>query len=249
MRQLRQFLVWCFFLLLPLAVTAAPGEQGALKVVVLEDAPPMAYRDAGGQLTGFSVAVMQALCAEMNARCEFDTRQFEYLLDDLASGHFDVAAVGLLNTPERRQKVLFTRPVYRSQTLFFAKPGVTPGQPEVRVSTFKGSAQEGYIRQQGWKSVGAQTAEDMVEQLVAGVAHACVVPLMSSLSLRKSRAFLQLGLVPVILQTPEFDNAASFAITPQRADLKPALDKALDRIKVNGVYDRINSKFLPFRVD
>jgi len=249
MRQIRQILLWCSILVLPFAAGQAAAEPAALKVAVLEDAPPLAYRDATGQLTGFSIAVMQALCAEINARCDFQVTSFEHLVDDLASGHFDVAAVGLLNTPERREKMLFTRPVYRSQTLFFAKPGVRPGQPEIRVSTFKGSVQESYIRQQGWKSVGAQSADDMVEQLTAGVAQACIVPLMSSLSLRKNRAFLALGLEPVILPAPGFDNAASFGIALQRADLKPRLDKALDKIKVNGIYDRINSKFLPFRVD
>ncbi len=249
MKQLWQVVLCCLFLVFSHAAAAAPGDAPVLRVAVLDDAPPMGFRDANGQLTGFSLAVMQALCAEIGRRCEFESRPFEYLIDDLASGHFDVAAVGLLNTPERRQRILFSRPVYRSQTLFFARPGVRPGQPEVRVSTFKGSAQENYIRQLGWKSVGAQTAEDMVEQLVAGVAQACVVPLMSSLNLRKNRAFLQLGLEPVVLPSVAFDSAASFGIAPQRADLKEALDKALDRIKVNGTYDRINSKFLPFRVD
>jgi len=31
----------------------------------------MSFRDAGGQLTGFSVDVGRALCAEMRVVCEF----------------------------------------------------------------------------------------------------------------------------------------------------------------------------------
>jgi ABC-type amino acid transport substrate-binding protein len=31
--------------------------------------------------------------------------------------------------------------------------------------------------------------------------------------------------------------------------LKEQIDAALDRIKRNGTYDRINSRFLPFRVN
>ncbi|MGE5470446.1 MAG: substrate-binding periplasmic protein [Bacteroidota bacterium] len=236
--------------MLPLPVVAAtPFDAPIFKVAVLEDAPPLGYRDASGKLTGFSVAIMQAMCDEINVRCEFQPSSLEHLLDDLATGHFDVAAVGLLNTPERRRRLLFTRPIYRSQTLLFARPGMQPGQSTMRISTFKGSAQERYIRQQGWDAIGAQTDGEIVEQLTAGIAQACVVPLMTSLNLRKNGSFLKLGLEPTVLPAPDLESNASFALAPQHGELKAALDRALDKIKVNGVYDRINSKFLPFRVD
>jgi ABC-type amino acid transport substrate-binding protein len=249
MRPGWRILVLGVALMFPWLIGAASAESQILKVAVLDDAPPLGYRDAAGKLTGFSVGIMQALCEEINVRCEFQATPFEHLLEDLAAGHFDVAAVGLLNTPERRQKVLFTRPVYRSQTLLFARQGMQPGQPGVRTSTFKGSAQERYIRRQGWDYIGAQTDDDIVEQIAAGVAQVCVVPLMTSLNLRKNRNFLKLGLEPIVFQVPELENNASFALAPQHLELKAALDRALDRIKVNGVYDRVNSKFLPFRVD
>jgi ABC-type amino acid transport substrate-binding protein len=225
-------------------VAAAP-----LKVAVLDDAPPLGYRDAAGKLTGFSVVLMQALCAEMAESCEFEAVKLEHLVDDLAAGHFDVAAVGLIATPERRRKLVFTKPVYRSQTLFFARPGIRPEMRKVRISTFKGSAQESYIRTQGWDLIGARTAEQMVEQLQAGVAQACVVPMMTGLNLQKNSQFLRLGLNYEVLQAAELESNAAFAITPQQARLKPALDKALENIKRNGVFDRINSLYLPLRID
>lgn len=224
-------------------------DAALLKVAVLDDAPPLAYRDASGKLTGFSVALMQALCAEMAEQCVFEAVKLEHLVDDLAAGHFDVAAVGLIATPERRRKVVFTQPVYRSLTLFFARPGLRPEMKKVRVSTFKGSAQENYIRGQGWDSIGAQTDEQMIEQLQAGVAQACVVPLMTGLSLQKNSQFLRLGLKYEVLRAAELESNASFAIAPQKAGLKPALDKALENIKRNGVFDRINSLYLPLRID
>ena len=220
-----------------------------LKVAVLDDSPPMGYRDGNGQLTGFSIAVMRALCSEMAMHCDFETRRLEHLVDDLASGHFDIAAIGLLNTPERRKRILFTRPVYRSLTVLFVRPGLKPGQPGVRLSIFKGSAQESYIKSQGWDFVGAQTDLEMIEQLRAGVTQACIVPLMTSLNLRRNPKFMQLDLEMSVLNHPELDTNASFGISPKRPELKEPLDRALDRIKVNGTYDRINSQFLPFRVD
>jgi ABC-type amino acid transport substrate-binding protein len=236
-------------LMLLLAVGEGMADSVALKVAVLDDAPPLGYRDENGRLTGFSTSVMQAVCAESGAKCEFFVVQLENMVDELAAGRLDVAAVGLLNTAERRQKILFTRPVYRSLTLLFVRPGVLLGRPGVRLSTFRGSAQERYIKAQGWDYVGAQNAGEMIEQLKAGVTQGCVVPLMTSLHLQRTNTFLQLDLQMSVMRTEELESSASFGISPQRADLKPLLDKALDKIKLNGVYDRINSQFLPFRVD
>lgn len=233
-----------------LAVTAPAGaDPTRLKVAVLDDAPPLGFRDSNGQLTGFSIGVMRALCAEMAAHCDFEVRRLEYLIDDLAAGHFDVAAIGLLSTPERRQRVLFSRPVYRSLTVLFSRSGAQPGQSDVRLSVFKGSAQERYVKAQGWDSIGAQTDREIIDQLKAGVTQACIVPLMTSLNLRQDPAFLKLDLQMSVLKVAELDNNAAFAISPRRPELKAPLDKALERIKTNATYDRINSQFLPFRVD
>jgi len=236
-------------LLCCLTAPLAQAEDKLLRVAVLDDAPPMAYRDRSGNLTGFSYTIAQALCQEMKVRCQFQVTRLDYLVDDLAAGNFDIAAVGLLNTPERGEKILFSKSVYRSISLWFARPGIEPGQHGIRVSTFRGSAHERHLKAQGWDVVVAQSDGQMLEQLSAGVAQAVVVPLMTSLGLQKNPKFLQFGLTATVLHAAELEGAASFGINPHRADLKAPLDKALDTILRNGVYERINTQFLPFRVN
>lgn len=227
----------------------AGAEAAPLRVAVLEEAPPLGYRDAAGNLTGFATTIARALCAEIGVRCEFQATRLESVIDQLAAGHFDLAAIGLLNTPERSRKVVFTKPVYRSVTLWIARPGIQPGDAAARVSIFRGSAHETYARAQRWQVIGAQNDVQMIEQLAAGVAQAAIVPLMTSLNLRRHPVFQQLGLSASVLQHPELAGNASFAISPQRAELKALLDAALENIKRNGTYDRINTEFLPFRVE
>jgi hypothetical protein len=50
------------------------------------------------------------------------------------------------------------------------------------------------------------------------------------------------------MTVPDLVGNASFGINPRRPELKIAVDDALERIKLNGVYERINTQFLPFRV-
>lgn len=237
------------FVILAFALPSARGESPVLRVAVLDDAPPLAYRAGNGSLTGFANEIMRSLCADMQVTCEFVPVSLEHVVDELAAGQFDVAAIGLLATAERQQRILFTRPVYRSMTMFFAREGTKPGQKNVRLSVFKGSAQEGYARREGWDYVGAASEIDIVEQLEAGISRYCLVPLMTSVSLQRNPRFAALGLQAQLLPVSELSGDAAFGVAPGRRVVKDAIDQALERIKRNGVYDRINSQFLPLRVN
>jgi ABC-type amino acid transport substrate-binding protein len=227
------------------AVTAA---EEKLRVAVLENSPPMSYRDTDGRLTGFSAEIIRAVCAEMQARCELQPIVLERVVNALVSGEIDIAAVSLLDTPERRAKILFAIPYFRSTSLWFAKPGVQPGDRGIRVAAVKGSAQERYARSQGWDTIAVPTNGELGQPLLAGVAQAAIVPMNTSLALTKDKDFQALGLNSSVMKAPELLGNASFGISPRRPELKEAVDGALERIKRNGVYERINSQFLPFRV-
>lgn len=243
-----RILVCKFVAALCLAASQGHAAGLTLKVAVLENSPPMAYRDGDGRLTGFSVEVARALCDEMPAQCSFQTITLENLLDQLAAGEFDVAAVSLLDTPERRARILLTQPYFRSISLWFAKPGVVPGEHGLRIAVVKGSAQERYARKQGWETVGVRTNGELADPLIAGRAQAAIIPMNTSVGLQKNANFQRLCLSSTVMKAPELAGNAVFGINPKRPEVKDAVDAALERIKRNGVYDRINTQFLPFRV-
>ena len=229
-------------------VCHAAGDK-AVRVALLENSPPMAYRDSNGELTGFSVTMMRALCEEMRLTCVYQVTTLERVLDEVAAGEVDIGAVSLLETPERRAKVLFAKPYFRSISLWFAKNGVQPGQAGIRVAVVRGSAQERFARSKGWEVVPVKTNGDLAEPLATGIAQAAIIPMSTGLGLMSRPDFRQLGLNSTVMREAELGGDASFGISKRRPDLKEQLDAALDRIKRNGTYDRINSQFLPLRVD
>lgn len=245
----RQPLLPLLFLLLALLGGAVRAEAPAVRVAVLDNAPPMSFRDGSGKQTGFSHAIIQAICEEMRARCEFQVITLDHVIEALAGDEIDIGAVSLLETPERRDKILFAKPYFRSISLWFAKPDIAPGQPGVRVAVVKGSAQERYAQQQNWPLVTVATNGRLIEPLASGAAQAAIIPMSTAISLQKEKVFMQLGLESTVMTAPELGGPAAFGINPRRPDLKEAVDAALDRIKRNGVYDRINTQFLPFRVN
>jgi ABC-type amino acid transport substrate-binding protein len=242
-------LAFALFLLGGTFSTAQAAGEKALRIAVLENAPPMAFRDARGELSGFSVAVMRALCEEMRLSCDFQVTTLERVIEDLSADQVDVAAVSLLDTPERRARVIFAKPYFRSISLWFAPPGVLPGQAGVRIAVVRGSAQERFARSKDWETVAVRTNGELAEPLVAGVAQAAIIPMSTGLNLTKRPEFRDKGLTSTVMNEPELGGDASFAISPRRPELKAQIDAALERIKRNGTYDRINSQFLPFRVN
>lgn len=221
----------------------------ALRVGVLENAPPMAYRNGDGELTGFTVEIMRAVCEEIRVSCRFEVTTIDRVPDDLQAGFYDVAAASLLETPERRARMLFAKPYFRSISLWFAKPGIPPGQPGIRVAVVHGSAQERFARGKGWDIVPVRTNGEMTEPFSAGLAQAAIIPMATGLNLMKKPEFRKLGLASSVMAEPELSGDAAFGISLRRPELKEPIDAALDRIKRNGTYDRINSQFLPFRVN
>lgn len=185
----------------------------------------------------------------MKVICNYQVTTLDRVIDDVAGGEVDVAAVSLLDTPERRARVLLSKPYFRSISLWFAAAGVQPGQHGVRVAVVRGSAQERFARNKGWDIIAVRTNGELAEPLIAGVAQAVISPMSTGLNLMKKPEFQQLGLVSTVMNEPELGGDASFGITSRRPALKEQIDAALDRIKRNGTYDRINSRFLPFRVN
>jgi ABC-type amino acid transport substrate-binding protein len=117
------------------------------------------------------------------------------------------------------------------------------------VAVVRGSAQERYVRQQGWEQVGVRTNGELAEPLRAGIAQAAIIPMSSALGLMEKPEFRKLGLASTVMHEPELGGEAAFGISPQRPELKEQIDAALERIKRNGTYDRVNSRFLPFRIN
>lgn len=248
--MIRHLLLSLLFMLLSIGGGGRLSAEArpSLRVLVLENSPPMSFRDETGLLTGFSVDIARAICDEMRAHCVIDVTTQDLLVERLVQGKADFTATGLLETPERQGRLLFSKPYYRSISLWLARPGIKPGQSGIRVAIVAGSAQEEYARKQGWALHRVATNGELGLPIISGEAQAALVPMVSALSLQKNEAFRSLDLSTTIMTPSALGGDAAFAISPLRPELKAEINAALERIKRNGTYDRINSRYLPFRV-
>lgn len=220
--------------------------ERVLRVAVLNHSPPMSYTDEAGALTGFNVEIMRALCDVMAVRCVPVPVSLDRVIDAVAEGEFDFAAVSLLATPERRARVLMSKPYYRSLSVWFARPGVVPGGAVAGV--VRGGVQARYIQAHGWRSLTLDTHAEVLTALVQGKVEAALLPMPTAVVLHQDPRIHPLGLATTLLRDPQLAGDVCLSVNPRSPELLALLNDAIDRVKRDGRFDRINSRFIPFRL-
>ncbi len=238
---------WPVALSLLMAVCTVSAET-VLRVAVISHSPPLSFKDQDGKLTGFNIEVARELCAVLQASCELHPMPIEGIVDAVASDAADFAAVGFIATLDRQKRVLFSKTYFRSFSMWLSRPSVQPGQTPGNVAVIAGSAQALRAKAKGWKILPVTSQEELASRLVSGEAVAAVMPMANALTLMQSKVVAPLGFRPVVIQDPQLTGALHMLVNPRKPELVNRIDEALDTIKSDGRFDRINSRFIPFRL-
>ena len=117
------------------AALMAGGVSAADKIRVASEgtfAPFEFMNSKTGQLEGFEIDLVKALCAKMGKEPEITMYKFDGILPAVLSNTVDFAAAGFAITEERKKKVLFTDPFYKS--------GITvilPAKSDLKIEKFE----------------------------------------------------------------------------------------------------------------
>ncbi|ASP68733.1 transporter substrate-binding domain-containing protein [Sinorhizobium meliloti] len=91
--------------------SAADLGEKLLKVGSDTTSPPMESVDpATGQIVGFDIDVVNAICAKINCQAEFVTTGWDGIFAALDQGNFDLVASGVSITEERKKAMDFSDP-------------------------------------------------------------------------------------------------------------------------------------------
>ncbi len=97
----------------------APSEASTLDkstlIVGLDDTfAPMGFRDTNGELTGFDVEVAKAVGEKLGKEITFQPIDWSMKETELGAGNIDFIWNGYTITPERREKVSFSKPYLKN---------------------------------------------------------------------------------------------------------------------------------------
>ena len=105
--------------------------------------PPMESVDpATGQIVGFDVDVVNAVCAKINCKAEFVTTGWDGIFAALDQGNFDFVASGVSITDERKKAMDFTDPyIVNSQAVLMRVEDAVSSADDFKAKGLKLSAQ------------------------------------------------------------------------------------------------------------
>lgn len=130
------------------ALAASPAmaaDLGGKLIKVGSDttSPPMESVDpATGQIVGFDVDVVNAVCAKINCKAEFVTTGWDGIFAALDQGNFDLVASGVSITDERKKAMDFSDPyIVNSQAVLMRVEDAVTSADDFKAKGLKLSAQ------------------------------------------------------------------------------------------------------------
>lgn len=106
--------------LLSLSSLAAHAQDLPETVVIATEGayPPFNSTDANGDVQGFEIDLGNAMCAQIDVKCEWVTQDWDGIIPGLLAQKYDAIMASLYITDERREKIAFSDKYYKVPARF-----------------------------------------------------------------------------------------------------------------------------------
>ncbi|MFO1149176.1 MAG: transporter substrate-binding domain-containing protein [Alsobacter sp.] len=236
--------------------TAAPGP--VIRFATEGAYPPFNFAE-GDTVQGFEIDVARALCAEMKATCSFAIDDWDSLIPDLRAGKVDAIVASLEITEERRQKIAFSHPYYRTPAVFMGRTDSTvtdispSGLKGLRLGAMENTVYSAYLedRYAAGSEVKVYANQDEASlDLALGRVDLVLgdkIALAEWLKRGKEASCCRF-VADVPWDNEAFGEGYGIGMRKQDTVLRERLDAALLAIQADGTYDAIRARYFPFDV-
>jgi arginine/ornithine transport system substrate-binding protein len=244
--------------LLLAAGTVQAKEWKKVRVAIEGAYPPFSQITPDGQLIGFDVDIAKALCEAMGAEAVLITQDWDGMIPALLAKKYDTIIASMSITEERLQKVDFTKKYYQTPAKFMAKKGLittfsTDSLKGKTVGVQRETVHDKYLTDIYGKDISIKRYGSLDEAYLdvdAGrldILMADSVALLDGfLSKDKGKDYEFIG--PDMVDPKWFGPGIGAAVRKEDTDLKEKLNAAIDKIRSDGTYDKIQNKYFNFNV-
>jgi polar amino acid transport system substrate-binding protein len=205
---------------------------------------PFEYTENGKRL-GFDIELIEAIAKEIDKGVEWIDIDFKGLVPGLLANRFDVAASAIYITDERRKVVDFTDSYYPGGLVIMVKKGDSriKGPDDLagkKVSVQVGTKSVNFLKEKfpSVERIEVEKNQEMFQLVEIGRADAAVTGKPAAKVYARTRGTLDV--LDQALTVEEY----GFALRKSDAELVKQFNAALKKLKANGTYDQLVSKYL-----
>ena len=228
-----------------LALTfAAPAEELKLRIATEGTNPPFSIINAKGEVEGFDVDIARALCAKMGAECDIAAQDWDGIIPALLAKKYDAV-------------VAFTKPYYRSPSVFVVRKGtdVKDVSPDALIEKSIGvqsaTNHSAFLEDKYSRSIVRlyNTVADAYRDLAAGRVEYVLYDKLAIYDWLKTPEGACCEIAPTEMNDPAyFGSGVAIALRKDDGALLAKFNAAIDGIVADGTYAKINAKYFPFPI-
>jgi arginine/ornithine transport system substrate-binding protein len=220
--------------------------------------PPFSFVTPEGKLDGFDIDIAKAIAKAAGVEVELVAQDWDGIIPALLAKKYDCIIASMSITEERKKKVAFSDKYYNTPARFVAKKGsikkfsrdVIKGKS---IGVQRATIHDKYLTDNYGKDVKVKrysTQDEVYLDLTSGR-----LDLFLSDSIAASDGFLQKKegkdfefVGPELTDKKWFGDGAGIAVRKQDTDLVILLNKAIQTIRADGTYQKIQDKYFDFNV-
>lgn len=251
---------WLFGAVL-VAVAISGAQASAWKVVrfgVEGTYPPFSWTEPDGSLKGFDVDLAYALCQEMQVKCKIVPHQWDGIIPSLLARKYDAIIAAMSITDERRKKVNFTHRYALIPNRFIAKKGTIltwtkAGLQGISIGVRRSTTHDNYLTDRFGDDVNIVrygAPDDAYRDLMNGriqVMFGDAAVLEEGL-LKQNGGDAYAFVGPSLTDPKWFGEGFGIATRKQDRELTEKLNQAIDALRANGEYKKIEVKYFNYDV-
>jgi arginine/ornithine transport system substrate-binding protein len=220
--------------------------------------PPFSYTTADGKLEGFDIDIAIALCNAMGVEYKLVPQDWDGIIPALLARKYDAIIASMSITEERKKKVAFTNKYYNTPAKFVSKKGSVKEFTKATlmgktVGVQRATTHDSYLTDNYGEDVKIKryaTQDDAYLDMAAGR-----IDFLLADSVALSDGFLKKPegkdfefVGPDMTDVRWFGEGVGVACRKKDKDLVEMFNKAIDQIRADGTYQKIQDKYFDFNV-
>lgn len=196
-------------------------------------------------ITGFDIDLIYEVGKRLNKTIELKDMPFDSLIHALQVGSIQVIASGITPTPERAQRILFTKPYLTGDQLLIVSKAEKPIKTIKELTDKKVVVNEGFTADyymsniKGPELIKLATAIESFMTLDSGRVDALVAARNTVNTFLEHYGTQKFFVAPIPDTTDEY----ALAISKKYPELLEPIQKALDQITADGTLDALKKKW------